>query len=875
MTGPPDATDATVVPVPEPKESIVDVNARSSNDNLENGGIRVDDPSSFQYRVLSGAVGNAAGAWLKVNDIPSKTGRRIRGSIFTLSEGSGSPEQCKRAQKYARLALASERGWTKIDPVADDDQDLSIMAVPEAARDSVLGRSGATFLDLSKQKSVCIFAINDGNAAPPVHIAQAPLPWLAVGQKVEVLKKGDVRCTRWVPATVARVESQSKVCVQLDSLGIEQLVDWYGNLRPHLEASAMVESYLETPPAEILGEGVDGTSEWTPTIFISWAASGGANVRRLDGTEVEVEAGNVRLPGLNEEAPTNREEETPRAPIRLAIFGEQRGRVESVLSIMSTVELLTPGFFASNPPPLPPALEGVLARQEEKEEAWFSTSVELAGGADATRRHLDQIQKACDWRVVAEVCGSIAHVVGPPTACRLAEALVRLAAVAERSEIAAEHAPQDLLASCDLYVEKIPVPGDLVPFVAGKQRGRLKEIEAVENVIIFFWRHPLPKEVPAEGTEGAAADGSAAKVDIMILGIDARSRTRARLPLIRTVEAKAPGHVLDTDPQPYTCLEDVVATDILEFAEDSMGWLSGKQGANRRRIAAASGCVLEYFTHYAYLAGTGAERARARQYLAWLLVQRPDARGAGEREIPLPASEVDGRDDVTVVMLTPDEKTSIVKELGNFEDETKTFMVFRRKPDVDFFAAGEKITFTRGGRSFFIEIQEAPTGEDMSFRCKLLLEDPWIDEEEASKVPLMIFGADAYQRAAGEQKIREYLARQEAWEPAWGEEAPADSKDSWDTYSAGNYDKKDEKSWDAPSAAAWERADDKKKLWGKKEEDKPQEWNGETSGSHGGASGWGAWGVADEKKAWEENGANTLDTSARVQDSWSAWPTGR
>ena len=49
---------------------------------------------------------------------------------------------------------------------------------------------------------------------------------------------------------------------------------------------------------------------------------------------------------------------------------------------------------------------------------------------------------------------------------------------------------------------------------------------------------------------------------------------------------------------------------------------AGQRGSTRKKLARASGAILEYVGRIAFVAGTLPERMRAKQYLQWLCMQR-------------------------------------------------------------------------------------------------------------------------------------------------------------------------------------------------------------------------------------------------------------
>ena len=72
----------------------------------------------------------------------------------------------------------------------------------------------------------------------------------------------------------------------------------------------------------------------------------------------------------------------------------------------------------------------------------------------------------------------------------------------------------------------------------------------------------------------------------------------------------------------------------------------GSGGSTRKKLAAASGCILEYVGKMACFCGYSDERKRARDYLRWLLKQK-----AGAVTV-----DSEGRDDASVVSVP---KTSV------------------------------------------------------------------------------------------------------------------------------------------------------------------------------------------------------------------------
>ena len=64
--------------------------------------------------------------------------------------------------------------------------------------------------------------------------------------------------------------------------------------------------------------------------------------------------------------------------------------------------------------------------------------------------------------------------------------------------------------------------------------------------------------------------------------------------------------------------------------DDDYSYALGKGGATRKKLARASGAILEYIGKFAFIAGDRKERERGRQYLKWLCSQRSGAKKSEE-----------------------------------------------------------------------------------------------------------------------------------------------------------------------------------------------------------------------------------------------------
>merc|ERR1712048_988304 len=87
------------------------------------------------------------------------------------------------------------------------------------------------------------------------------------------------------------------------------------------------------------------------------------------------------------------------------------------------------------------------------------------------------------------------------------------------------------------------------------------------------------------------------------------------------VEEKAPG-TFTKGLRDKQSDEKGFATDRMTFKDDELSYALGKQGLTRKKLALASGCILQYVGHVAFMAGTLKERRRCKEFIEWLLSQR-------------------------------------------------------------------------------------------------------------------------------------------------------------------------------------------------------------------------------------------------------------
>lgn len=114
-------------------------------------------------------------------------------------------------------------------------------------------------------------------------------------------------------------------------------------------------------------------------------------------------------------------------------------------------------------------------------------------------------------------------------------------------------------------------------------------------------------------------------------------------------------------------------TDTFVLRDDELSYALGSQGYTRKKLAAASGCIVQYVGNVAFFAGEYEERRRARRYMRWLLEQRHGAVKVGN---------VDEMDDVHTMTIPAESVGQLMGQKGHLlrkiEEETGSFLFMAR-----------------------------------------------------------------------------------------------------------------------------------------------------------------------------------------------------
>ncbi|CAE7932233.1 unnamed protein product, partial [Symbiodinium sp. KB8] len=159
-----------------------------------------------------------------------------------------------------------------------------------------------------------------------------------------------------------------------------------------------------------------------------------------------------------------------------------------------------------------------------------------------------------------------------------------------------------------LDLTMIPVPTSCVGFVTGSQGNFLRTCEEEWGTLMFFCDYQGPG-----GSPETLKTWRLAQLALLAL-----------LQVVAAIEAKLPpgARYFYTKNITDHCCPDEWGRDAIPLGDEGLSFALGKDGATRKKLAKASGCILEYVGHAAFMAGSLPARRRAREYLGWLLKQR-------------------------------------------------------------------------------------------------------------------------------------------------------------------------------------------------------------------------------------------------------------
>ncbi|CAD7974357.1 unnamed protein product [Amoebophrya sp. A120] len=181
----------------------------------------------------------------------------------------------------------------------------------------------------------------------------------------------------------------------------------------------------------------------------------------------------------------------------------------------------------------------------------------------------------------------------------------------------------------------LDVPNDACGFVTGRGGNFLRTIEDEWSVLMFFADYNGKK------------DGRMTKEmeRLAIFGADRRNRRGAELKVLSAIESKCAGYFEKHRAEILARDEDGEnwRSGVMPFSDDSqLSFALGKNGATRRKLEKASGCLLQYIGNVAVFTGDRARRRTLRQYMKWLFAQLDG---------PVDVPDAESRDDCTMLKI--------------------------------------------------------------------------------------------------------------------------------------------------------------------------------------------------------------------------------
>lgn len=333
---------------------------------------------------------------------------------------------------------------------------------------------------------------------------------------------------------------------------------------------------------------------------------------------------------------------------KLAIFGTCRGRRGAELKVLSAVETKVPGYFEK-------IRDDVVHRDKGKDESgsWGTDTMtfqddELSyalGKQGGTRKKLEKSSAA-----IVQYVGHVALFSGTKQERRRAKEYTKW--LFEQLEGPVWVEGWEDRDDCTV----VDIPGDCIGYITGARRATLGLMEEEWGTLMFFMNRPEDK---------ARGRGSAEK--LAIFG-NQRARRGSELKVMSGVETKSPGYFTRGVREKQSD-KDGFDTDRMVFKDDELSYALGKEGATRKKLELASGAILQYVGHVAFIGGERKQRKRCKEFVDWLLHQRKGS---------VTIRDVDRREDCTEVHIPDNCKGWVTgnrgSELRRMEAETKTFM---------------------------------------------------------------------------------------------------------------------------------------------------------------------------------------------------------
>mmetsp|Transcript_85884 Transcript_85884/g.243236 ORF Transcript_85884/g.243236 Transcript_85884/m.243236 type:complete len:598 (-) Transcript_85884:109-1902(-) len=335
---------------------------------------------------------------------------------------------------------------------------------------------------------------------------------------------------------------------------------------------------------------------------------------------------------------------------KLAIFGGVRGRRGAELKVLSAVETKVPGYYDR-------IKESVVTRDKGRDDSgtWGTDTMtfqddELSyalGKQGSTRKKLERSSGA-----IVQYIGHTALFSGPKKERRRAKEYIKWLFLQLEGPVYVDNwEDRD---DCTV----VDIPSDCIGYITGARRATLGALEEEWGVLMFF--------MSKNGDKGSGKRGGGSEM-LIICGPE-RGRRGAELKVMSGIENKNPGH-FTRGIREKTSDRRGFDTDRFVFKDDELSYSLGKQGSTRKKLERASGAILEYVGHVAFVAGDLKQRKRCKEFINWLLQQRKGS---------VCIRDVSEREDATEIHVPENCKGWVTgnrgSELRRMEEETQTYM---------------------------------------------------------------------------------------------------------------------------------------------------------------------------------------------------------
>ncbi|CAK0835864.1 unnamed protein product [Prorocentrum cordatum] len=335
---------------------------------------------------------------------------------------------------------------------------------------------------------------------------------------------------------------------------------------------------------------------------------------------------------------------------KLAIFGQVDGRRGAELKVLSAVETKVPGNFDR-------IRDEVLKRDIGKDETgtWGTDTMtfqddELSyalGKQGGTRKKLARSSGA-----IVQYVGHTALFSGAKKERRKGKEYIKWLFLQLEGPVYVDNwEDRD---DCTV----LDIPSDCIGYITGARRATLGSLEEEWGVLMFF--------MSKNGDKGSGKRGGGSEM-LIICGPE-RGRRGAELKVMSGIENKNPGH-FTRGIREKTSDRRGFDTDRFVFKDDELSYSLGKQGSTRKKLERASGAILEYVGHVAFVAGDMKQRKRCKEFINWLLAQRKGS---------VCIRDVSEREDATEIHIPENCKGWVTgnrgSELRRMEEETQTYM---------------------------------------------------------------------------------------------------------------------------------------------------------------------------------------------------------